>query len=156
MGLALLRDFLETASIQNFERTESNIAARGKTCNLKVSGIHDLFAGMRITHAILQSGKSDRGGWNAPQIAVLGVSWPLKKGWLSNLIGKEITAKDYERFLELRGVHKKQKIGAPKRPPKEHAELFAPCGFAASKALEADSPESFANELYEKHGRDLA
>jgi len=84
---------------------------------------------MKLTRAMIDSGKSDRGGWNRAQIELLGVEWPLSWGWITRILGKEISGRDYERFLELRGFHKRKKIGAPKRPPKEHAELFDVSGF---------------------------
>ena len=115
---------------------------------------------MKLTRAMIDSGKSDRGGWNRAQLQILGVSWPPQHGWPSRIIGKEISAKDYERFLELRGFHKRKKIGAPKRPPKEHAELFGRDGIDRANQytmkLRLATPEDFANDLYNASNRDLA
>jgi len=71
---------------------------------------------------MIHSGKSERGGWTRAQLALLGVTWPPLKGWLSALIGTELAKADYLAFLmsrnrlELRQCHKK---------PREHDELFA-------------------------------
>lgn len=119
---------------------------------------------MKLTRAMIDSGKSDRGGWNRPQLELLGVQWPPQQGWPARIIGREISARDYERFLELRGFHKRKKIGAPRRPPKEHAELFDALQQQTlperrriiDAFCRADSPEAFANRLYETHNRDLA
>jgi hypothetical protein len=40
--------------------------------------------------------------WNAEQIAILGIKWPPRKGWIVDLIGKEIPDESYERFLAAR------------------------------------------------------
>jgi hypothetical protein len=59
---------------------------------------------MRITEQLLESGKSERGGWNAAQLAFLGVDWPAKHGWQSKVIGREISRENHEGFLALKGV----------------------------------------------------
>lgn len=41
-------------------------------------------------------------GWNRRQLSLLGVTWPAQKGWLSGLIGKEITADLYHTLMLLR------------------------------------------------------
>jgi ribonuclease HI len=42
------------------------------------------------------------GAINARQLAVLGMKWPPRRGWMRNLIGKEISEDKYKRFLALR------------------------------------------------------
>lgn len=101
---------------------------------------------MKLTRESIEAGKTDNGGWTGEQMRVLGVEWPPTKGWTHRLIGKEVSEEVYATFLDLRLSRVRRKIGAPKRPPKEHAELFA----------DDASPESFANNLFTARGGDLA
>lgn len=61
---------------------------------------------MKLTRENIFAGRSGPGGWNKHQLAVLGVSWPPVKGWLSQLIDKDIPDEDYSLFLRLRGVRR--------------------------------------------------
>lgn len=45
-----------------------------------------------ITETLLDTYRSDRGGWTKDTIMAFGVSWPLKKGWRRRLIGSAIDA----------------------------------------------------------------
>lgn len=92
---------------------------------------------MKLTRESIESGKTDRGGWTGAQLRQLGVEWPPVKGWINRLEGKEISDAQYAAFMDLRHARTRAKIGAPRRPPKEHADLFA-----------EPSPEDFANDLF--------
>lgn len=48
-------------------------------------------------HAVLNNGAV-----NAKQLKLLGIAWPPQKGWLSQLIGKEISQADYDKLGQLR------------------------------------------------------
>ena len=50
---------------------------------------------------IMQGATTEQGGWNAAQIAVLGVPYPLQTGWKRGLIGTTIPFADYQRYLSL-------------------------------------------------------
>jgi hypothetical protein len=67
---------------------------------------------MKITATLLEAGKSIRGGWNRKQMDILGVSWPLREGW-QRVIGKEISADNAERFLDLRGTTQRKARRSP-------------------------------------------
>jgi hypothetical protein len=56
-----------------------------------------------ITEAMLESGRSDEGGWNKAQVRAIGIPWPLKEGWKRRHSGQEITHQQYEQFMALRG-----------------------------------------------------
>lgn len=99
---------------------------------------------MKLTREMIDAGKSEGGAWNAPQFALLGISWPPLHGWPARVIGNEISDADYAQFLALTGAKRKNKIGPSKRVPRDHADLFV-----------SESPEDFANALFEKYGRDL-
>lgn len=55
-----------------------------------------------FTEKILQEAKSDAGGWSRKQLGFLGVSWPPKKGWKNDLIGKSMTEKQVNLFISTR------------------------------------------------------
>ena len=65
---------------------------------------------MRIlTAALIEKGKSARGAWSKKQLDLLGVPWPLKKGWKRRLIGKSVSETDLDEFLNLKNAHLKKK-----------------------------------------------
>ena len=58
-----------------------------------------------ITEELLQAGASRRGAWSRAQMEVLGVKWPLKRGWKRHVIGATISYAAAERFVTLKNVH---------------------------------------------------
>lgn len=50
-------------------------------------------------HAL--SSSPGKAGFTRQQIEALGLSWPMKQGWLSGLIGKEISQEQYDRVKSL-------------------------------------------------------
>lgn len=58
-----------------------------------------------LTHDKIEKGKSRRGGWSQEQLRFFGIDYPLTKGWMARLIGKEIPLEYYKRFLALRDAH---------------------------------------------------
>lgn len=52
-----------------------------------------------ITRELIDQGRTDRGGWTATQINLLGLTWPPAKGWMDRVVGKEISEEDAGRFL---------------------------------------------------------
>lgn len=61
---------------------------------------------MKLTHSNIHA-LFNVGSPNAPQALALGVSYPLKKGWLTGLIGREIDETEYLRLLSLKGPRPK-------------------------------------------------
>jgi predicted GIY-YIG superfamily endonuclease len=57
----------------------------------------------KITNELLQAGASERGGFRRVQTELLGLPWPLPKGWKSALLGTEISAEYFEEFVRLSG-----------------------------------------------------
>jgi hypothetical protein len=54
---------------------------------------------IKIDEAFLRSGANVK-SWDKKQVAILGIEWPLKRGWMHDLEGVEIdreTAKDFLR-----------------------------------------------------------
>lgn len=56
-----------------------------------------------ITEALLEKGKSSKGGWNKHQFKCLGIEWPPKTGWKDRIIGKEITIEKANEFIRKKG-----------------------------------------------------
>jgi hypothetical protein len=56
---------------------------------------------MKITEAFLEKIASGEGGWNRPQLALLGVAWPPVKGWKQTLLGRKISEETAKRLEEL-------------------------------------------------------
>ncbi len=61
-----------------------------------------------VDEELLSEGKSDNGGWTRPQLKILGVAWPPKKGWKKRMVRKRrvIPVEDAARFVALRGARK--------------------------------------------------
>ena len=87
--------------------------------------VTELENAMRITESLLEQGKSDRGGWNAKQLAWIGVDWPVHHGWQRKALGKEITENDARMFLSLRG----ETIRQPARRSVIKTDLPIPSGY---------------------------
>lgn len=60
-----------------------------------------------ITEEFLVSGMQSGIGCNNDQLRLLGVDIPAKKGWKQSLIGKRISKETAQKFIALKGVHKK-------------------------------------------------
>ena len=73
---------------------------------------------VRITESLLDAGRSDRGGLNKNQLAVLGIDWPPAKGWKRQLIGMEIPDEAADSFLALRKTSNTKQRVPPSRPKK--------------------------------------
>lgn len=60
-----------------------------------------------ITEDFLVSGMQSGIGCNNDQLRLLGVEIPAKKGWKQSLIGKRISKETADKFIALKGIHKK-------------------------------------------------
>lgn len=67
---------------------------------------------MKLTHENLHALATAGCGFNRAQLAVLGVECPPIKGWLSGLIGSEISVEAYDRAMALRGLKRKHRNAA--------------------------------------------
>ena len=74
---------------------------------------------MQITREWIHQNKTPKGGFNRGQIEALGLSWPLKSGWIDKLNGRVITLEQQKRFEDARvnGTPKKnaQKVKVKKK-----------------------------------------
>lgn len=53
-----------------------------------------------LTWDMIQDASTLNGAWTLAQLQILGIKWPPKKGWLKNLIGKQVTHEQWERFVK--------------------------------------------------------
>lgn len=62
---------------------------------------------MKLTREIIHSAGTLGMGFNRHQLALLGVKWPPKKGWLSRLVGTEVSDDVWEKVMRLKSVRRK-------------------------------------------------
>jgi ribonuclease HI len=58
-------------------------------------------AAVTLTRELIHAGRGDDGGWTREQLALLGVPWPPKRGWVRAAAGNAIEPAVYETFLKL-------------------------------------------------------
>lgn len=71
---------------------------------------------MEITQELLAAGASDGGGFSKRQTELLGMAWPLPRGWKCSIIGRAISDEAAEEFVRLANRHlvdKAAKSGEP-------------------------------------------
>lgn len=68
-----------------------------------------------VDKELIEAGKTERGSWRREQLAILGVSWPPRKGWKARLeiLRPVISDADARRFLELREKPRRVRAAAP-------------------------------------------
>ncbi len=57
---------------------------------------------IQITNELIESGRSERGGWSRAQLAILGIPWPPPSGWKKTVVGHHIEQSEADHFVELR------------------------------------------------------
>jgi len=60
---------------------------------------------IELEYWMIRRGMSSHGGWNAQQLATIGVPWPPMKGWIRRVAGTKVRREDYERFLAMKDAH---------------------------------------------------
>lgn len=63
-----------------------------------------------LTSELLHEGGTKGCGFNAKQLALLGVPLPQVKGWLSRLVGTKMPAWKYRKFIALKGRKEQVKM----------------------------------------------
>jgi predicted GIY-YIG superfamily endonuclease len=63
---------------------------------------------MEVTIEFLAAGASEAGGHTRRQVELLGLNWPLSKGWKQSIIGSTISDEIGEEFLSLVGTGRRQ------------------------------------------------
>lgn len=64
---------------------------------------------MKLSREDIEKGRSINGGWSQRQLELLGVKWPLPKGWARSLVGTEVDERQYANFLALKDQHLREK-----------------------------------------------
>ncbi len=88
-----------------------------------------------ITNDLIESGKTGSGGWNAKQLKLLGLEWPPRQGWKSEIIGTKISTAAADQFVALRGFRStKQRKRSREKNPVENSTLPSPAARLAERA----------------------
>lgn len=53
---------------------------------------------MKLTHELLMQYRTPTGLWRKVQLQALGLSWPPPNGWIKQVVGKEITERQFQQF----------------------------------------------------------
>jgi hypothetical protein len=78
---------------------------------------------MKLTHENLNAARTAKGGWTKAQLEAIGVAWPPANGWRHNVVGKEISDADYQRFCELASVRAKPNKRGESLLPEQPASM---------------------------------
>ena len=68
-----------------------------------------------VTPAYIHQHKTKNGGWTKKQLAVLGIAWPPRSGWVRRVEGKVLTAEEAKIF---EGGNQ-EFVGSPQMPEKK-------------------------------------
>lgn len=60
---------------------------------------------VEVTEELLAAGISGRGGYSRQQTELLGIKWPLPRGWKKSVIGTAISGEAAAEFVRLAGRH---------------------------------------------------
>jgi hypothetical protein len=60
---------------------------------------------LKITREFIFAGQSVNGGWSRAQVQELGVEWPLRLGWINEVVGKEVSQESADMFINLTNSH---------------------------------------------------
>lgn len=67
---------------------------------------------MNLTREILHSAGTSNCGFNREQLYLLGVDWPPVKGWLSGLVGREVSDETWQMVLQLKSIRNRKQRAA--------------------------------------------
>lgn len=57
-------------------------------------------ANVILNKELINAAKTERGGFTAKQLRILGIAWPPKKGWAKDLRGRCLDGGTYQRFVD--------------------------------------------------------
>lgn len=100
---------------------------------------------MILSRKNIHAGQTGAGGFKRAQVEALGLQWPVRKGWLSQLIGTEISDEAYERFIAARDRGTGEPAAPPPPKPSREDRLAALEDWAAR----------MQEIIYEHFGRDV-
>lgn len=114
---------------------------------------------IRITRDMIIAGRSSNGGWSRQQLKILGVEWPLKRGWKTRILNMDLRLfqQDYDRFLSLKNAHLSEEVLAnrrERRPRKERkprgSERAQVVAYLMRRAAEYGEDEGVLHEMAEE------
>lgn len=79
---------------------------------------------MILTRDKIKQGMKNGLGLSRKQAEILDIKYPIKKGWIDNLEGKEISEEQYQKYIELRDEIKVVHIKPSKKQKKKQTERF--------------------------------
>ena len=53
---------------------------------------------MKLTHDLLMQYRTPAGLWRKVQLDALGLSWPPPHGWIKQVVGMELTERQFQQF----------------------------------------------------------
>lgn len=71
---------------------------------------------VEVSVGLLAAGASDRGGYSRRQVELLGLPWPLPRGWKKSVTGNLIPKRAAEEFLRLSNQHLAGKVKQANAP----------------------------------------
>lgn len=102
---------------------------------------------MQITRGWIMAHRTERGAWTEVQILALGIDWPPKRGWISRIVGSEITSEKAAEFMAGNTVFSTKTLRAHEAQRAE-AEAAACAMFPAFPEIDAsllERHQSYAN-----------
>lgn len=81
---------------------------------------------------------------NTPQVEALGLSFPLKRGWMQRLVGQPIHEREYDRILQMKGG-KQWRSSEPPVTREWSAVIYGPGGWRMT--IEAESRAALFAEI---------
>ena len=54
---------------------------------------------MKLTHDILMQYRKPAGLWRKVQLQALGLSWPPAHGWIKQVVGMELTERQFQQLI---------------------------------------------------------
>ena len=106
---------------------------------------------MKLTQEILNSGKSDNGGYSSAQVECFGLSWPLESGWKSKILGQDFPDDKIERFVSLKNSHLTV-LSDKQLLEKSHKYFFEQI---PTDELRAECPFELPEDEYYRVGREI-
>lgn len=79
-----------------------------------------------LTEELIRQGMKAGIGMKGAQARLLGISWPLKTGWLESSIGRLVSSEDFEAFLELKDAKAKKRRRFKRKKPRKNKTQNTP------------------------------
>lgn len=61
-----------------------------------------------LTAESIHAAATNNGGWTRAQLSVIGIKWPPRHGWISDVVGTRISMRRYKDFVEAKHIKAKK------------------------------------------------